>query len=225
MSGTVGLIADTLARYTFFYQCLTQLQLPPNTVLDYELGADRGRSRNNLVRRSLERGSEWILFLDDDHTFSPMLLKGLLSRELPVVASLYLRRSDPFFPIAYAEKDENGDYWPLNLEACPPNGLVTVVGVGTGGMLIRSEVFHELEEPWFVHTTKQSEDLYFCDRVVEAGIPIYVDLEARLGHIAPFSIFPAHEKGSWRAGVAVSGSMNVHLPLGTTEKEEISVAN
>ena len=29
-------------------------------------GADRAAGRNTLVRRSLERGSEWILFLDDD---------------------------------------------------------------------------------------------------------------------------------------------------------------
>lgn len=219
MSGTIGVIADSLARYTMFYQCLTNLQLPVNTTLDFRVGADRGRSRNQLVEASLERGSEWMFFLDDDHTFPASILMTLLSREKPVVASLYLQRTDPFLPIAYAERTGDEGYWPLDLSACPQRGLVTVVGAGTGGMLIRSEVFHQLDPPWFVHTTKQSEDLYFCDRLVEAEIPLYVDMEALLGHVAPFSIYPTWENGGWAAGVAVSPSMHLALPINAPQKE------
>lgn len=189
------------------------LDLPVNTALDFEVGADRGRSRNRLVQRSLDRGSEWILFLDDDHTFPSSILKTLLAKEQPVVASLYLQRTDPFLPIAYAEKDEDGNYWPLDLTVCPEHGLVTVVGAGTGGMMIRSEVFRELKPPWFVHTTQQSEDLMFCDSLVEAGIPLYVDLDAQLGHVAPFSIYPEWVEGRWSAGIAVSPSMQVLLEI------------
>lgn len=213
--GTIGLIADQSARYTMFFQSLTGLlaHLPAEKVVDWEIGADRGRSRNTLVRRALARNSDWLLFLDDDHTFPPNLLQTLLSREMPVVASLYLQRTDPFLPIAYAEKDENGDYWPLDLSACPEHGLVTVVGAGTGGMLIRSEVFRQLEPPWFLHTTEQSEDLYFCRSLVEAGIQLYVDLDARLGHVTPNSIYPDYEQDQWVAGMAISPSMKVLLPI------------
>lgn len=195
-----------------FTQALTSLLSPVNTALDFRIGADRGRSRNQLVQASLDRGSEWILFLDDDHTFPPGLLNQLLSHDKPIVASLYLQRTDPFLPIAYTEKRE-GSYWPLALPSCPVHGLVPVVGAGTGGMLIRSEVFYELPEPWFVHTTEQSEDLYFCDRAVEAGFPIFVDLDARLGHIAAMNVFPKHEDGAWAAGLSVSPSMHVLLPI------------
>lgn len=204
-----------------FYQCLNMLQKPVNTAVDFEVGSDRGRSRNKLVARSLERGSEWILFLDDDHTFPPNLLMVLLAREVPVVASLYLQRADPFFPIAFAEKDADGNYWPLDITACPEHGIVTVDGAGTGGMLIRSEIFHQLDPPWFVHTTQKSEDLYFCDLVREAGIQIYCDLDARLGHIAPFSIYPDYEDGKWTAGVSVSPSMKVLLPIEVPKGEEV----
>jgi hypothetical protein len=79
-------------------------------------------------------------------------------------------------------------------------------------MLIRSEVFHELEPPWFVHTTKQSEDLYFCDRLAEAGFPMFVDLNARLGHLAVFNIYPDFDE-QWGAGISVSPSMKVVLPI------------
>jgi hypothetical protein len=212
VSGTVGVIADMAGRYTMFSQALIALQAPTNTAIDWEIGADRGRSRNNLVQRSLDRGSEWILFLDDDHTFPPTLLHGLLARNEDVVASLYLQRSDPFLPVAYTSKDEDGNYWPLDLSVYGKDNLVQVAAAGTGGMLIRSEVFHELEPPWFVHTTKQSEDLYFCDRLAEAGFPMFVDLNARLGHLAVFNIYPDFDE-QWGAGISVSPSMKVVLPI------------
>ena len=216
MSGTIGIVADMTARYTNFAQCLTTLRVPVNTAIDWRIGADRGRSRNSLVEASLERGSEWIIFLDDDHSFSPELAMTLLARDEPVVASLYLQRTDPFLPIAYTAKDDNGDYWPLDLSQCEQHGLVPVVGAGTGGMLVRSEVFHQLDPPWFVHTTKQSEDLYFCDRVTAAGIQIYVDLDARMGHITAMNIFPdwvSDDDHGWAAAMSVSASMRVHLPI------------
>lgn len=213
ISGTVGIIADSTGRYTMFTQALISLHSPVNTAVDFRIGADRGRSRNSLVRASLERGSEWICFFDDDHTFPPTLLNQLLSHEEPIVASLYLQRSDPFLPIAYAEKRDS-NYWPLDLSSLPAHGLAPVVGAGTGGMLIRSEVFHALPEPWFVHTTEQSEDLYFCDRAVEAGFPIYVDLDARLGHIAAINVFPSYEEDTgWAAGLSVSPAMRVLMPI------------
>lgn len=213
MSGVVGVIADQAGRYTAFMQSLTSLSVPVNTGIDYEIGADRGVSRNALVRRSLERGAEWILFLDDDGHFPPFLLRRLLSHEQPIVASLYLRRAAPFVPIAFAERDEDGNYWPLDLTKCPEDGLVQVIGAGTGGMLIRSEVFHQLEDPWFVHTTEQSEDLHFCAKAVEAGIPIYVDLGAKLGHIAPAVVYPTYEGGQWCAGLNFASSTRIVLPI------------
>lgn len=212
MSGTIGVIADMAGRYTMFSRALVNLRAPVNTAIDWEIGADRGRSRNTLVQRSLDRGSEWILFLDDDHTFPPNLLTTLLSRDMPVVASLYLQRADPFLPIAYAWKDEDGNYWPIDLSQCEQHGTMPVYGAGTGGMLIRSEVFHQIPGPWFVHTTKQSEDLYFCDLLAAHEIPIVVDLDARLGHLAVFNIFPVYEQ-QWAAGISVSPSMNVVLPI------------
>lgn len=214
MSGTIGVIADSTARYTMFTQALVSMQHPVNTVVDFRVGADRGRSRNQLVEASLERGSEWMLFLDDDHTFPPTLLNGLLARNEPVVASVYLQRTDPFLPIAYTSKDEGGAYWPLDLASCGKDALVPVVGAGTGGMLIRSEVFRLLDPPWFVHTTEQSEDLYFCDRCVDAGVPLFVDLSSRLGHVAAMNVYPEWEDGyGFVAGISVSPSMRVLLPI------------
>lgn len=216
MAGSVGVIADATARYTQFTECLTGLttKMPVNTNVQFRIGPDRGRCRDWLVAQSLERGSEWILFLDDDHAFAPTLLLQLLSHEQPIVSSLYLRRTNPFLPIAYESKDDQGLYMPLDLTEAPKEGLVPIVAAGTGGMLIRSEVFYDLEPPWFLHTDEQSEDLYFCDRAREAGFPLYVDLEARLGHIAPLNFLPTFYEGEgWKAGIVVSPTLTVVLDI------------
>ncbi len=222
MAGSVGIIADTTARYTEFTECLTGLltQMPVNTQVQFKVGSERGHSRDWLVQQSLARGSEWILFLDDDHSFPPHLLVQLLSHDQPIVASLYLLRQPPFWPIAYETKSEDGLYTALDL---PPQrtGLVPIVAAGTGGMLIRSEVFYDIEPPWFLHTDEHSEDLYFCDRAIEAGFPIFVDLDARLGHITPVNVVPTYMPDTgWLATLVVSQAMNVGLPIGEGDVRE-----
>lgn len=213
MSGTVGVIADAAGRYSQFSQCLTQLQLQVNTTVEWAIGSDRAVGRNSLVKRALDRGSEWILFIDDDQAFKPDLLRILLSANQPVVGGLVLQRAAPFMPLVYAEKDEIG-YWPLDLRNHGPNELVQVRAVASGGMLIRSEVFRELGDiNWFVHTTEQSEDMHFCDLAYRHDIPIYVHTGARLGHIAPAVVFPAMEDDQWAAGVQFSYTTSVVLPI------------
>ena len=213
MSGTVGVICDLAARYSSFTECLARMHSPANTAVEFGKGADRSVNRNHVVRQALSYGSEWVLFLDDDHSFPPTLLTRLLSHGQPVVASLYLRRAAPFHPIAYGARDETGAYLPVDLTGCGPAELVPVVGAGTGGMLIRSEVFRALEDPWFVHTTEKSEDLSFCEKALEVGFPLFVDTGARLGHIAPAETFPAFENGQWCAGLNFAASTRVLLPL------------
>lgn len=219
MSGTIGLAVDLSARYSQFWDCLERLQRPVNTKVVMQFGSDRSVSRNAIVKRSLDIGSEWILFLDDDHGFRGDLLKMLIAVEQPVVGALYLQRGAPFMPVAYAEKDENG-FWPLDLRNHGSNELVQVRGLGTGGMLIRSEVFRQIESPWFIHTTEKSEDLYFCDKLHEAGIPLYVHTGARMGHIAPALVWPEFDEGEdgqegigWCAGIAYAMSGSVVVPI------------
>lgn len=219
MSGTVGVIADAASRYTMFHQCLTSLSAPVNTSVDWMIGSDRAVSRNRIVKRALERGSEWVFFLDDDHTFRHNILADLLEHDQPVVGALYLQRTTPFLPIAMGERDENGFWWPLDLQTTPEHGLVEVAGIGTGGLLIRSEVFYGLlesdpDKQFFRHTTEQSEDLYFCARVRdELGLPIYVDVDARLGHLGPAVCVPSYTDGQWVAGLAFGPSAYVELPI------------
>lgn len=220
MSGTVGIPANDAARYTLFFACLTGLLTPTNTQVRWAFGSDRIRGRNNLVRESLEVGSEWLWFLDDDHAFAPDLLLRLLAHEKDIVTPVYLQRMMPFAPVVYTGQ-EGPDFEALFLPDYPIDaGLVPVHSAGTGGMLIRSEVFRAIEEPWFEHG-HASEDLIFCEKARDAGFEIHCDLQAHLGHLTSAVIWPAVAEGKWGVGFTIADQMRLTVPIGT--REELAV--
>jgi len=95
-----------------------------------------------------------------------------------------------------------------------------VCAIGTGGMLIRSEVFRELEYPWFEHG-RASEDLIFCDRAREAGFPIYCDLGSRIGHLTVAAIWPSWVDQEWVVGFSVADNFSLYVGIENPQPEEI----
>jgi len=217
MSGIIGIAANSTGRYIAFTICITSLRVPPNTSIQWAIGSDRVVGRNKLVKAALASGAEWLFFLDDDHAFEPDILLRLLAHEKPIVASLYLQRIKPFSPIAYEYyDDENRTYTSLDLTKYEKNALVPIVAAGTGGMLIRSEVFRELKEPWFEVTEGiGSEDLPFCKKALEAGFEIFCDLGTPLGHIDPVIIWPSYfdEEKEWGVGFNLGDDFNLYIPV------------
>lgn len=221
LSGTVGIIANSFGRVTVFSVCLSSLVSPLNTAIQWSIGSDRIVGRNNLVRETLNYGSEWLFFLDDDHAFDRNILIRLLSHEKDIVASLYTQRVRPFAPIAYSKRDDDGTYAALDLTKYGKEDLVPVRAAGTGGMLIRSEVFRAMEDPWFEHG-KASEDLLFCEKAKNAGFQVYCDLGARLGHADPVIIWPAYldEEEQWGIGFNLADNYNLYVPIESPNSEE-----
>lgn len=218
MSGCVGVIANDAGRYTLFSMALSQLQKPVNTQALWHITSDRIMGRNGVVKDALAVGAEWLLFLDDDHTFPPDTLMRLLSHDLPVVGALYLQRQKPFRPIAYSEKAGTW-YKHLRLPDLPNEGLVPVRAMGTGGMLIRSEVFRQIEYPWFEHGLA-SEDLMFCDKVHELGIEMFIDAGVRLGHLATSAMWPSYWQGKWTVGFHLADGFALHAPIAEDDEPE-----
>lgn len=212
MSGMVGVIAQDAGRYSLFAVSLTVLRSPPNTALRWKLTSDRIIGRNSHVETALETGAEWLMFIDDDHTFGPDLLVRLLAHDLPVVGALYMQRQRPFAPIAYSAKEDDGTYRNLDLTAYGEDAVVEVAALGTGGMLIRAEVLRAMPFPWFEHGLA-SEDLIFCDKARKLGFPVHVDLAARMGHLSPSAVWPTWHAGGWSVGFAVADEFALSVPI------------
>lgn len=136
--------------------------------------------RNEAVRDVLESGCTHVLFIDSDMRFPPNLLERLLSWDAPVVAANCAKRRRPTAPTARTvnfDGDEAVTLWPDPDE----HGLKQVHSVGTGIMLIHRDVFDVIGEPWFSYQWRPEqkkhvgEDIWFCSRCHEVGIPIFVD--------------------------------------------------
>lgn len=242
MSGTVGIIAQDNNRYTMFSICLTQMgsEVPPNTRVDWGISTDIPGARNALVQRSLDVGSEWILFIDDDQVFPPNLLTQLLSHDVPIVSALYLRRAGGHDPVAFSHRREDGLYEPVDLTKLPGKGLLKIYACGAGGLLIRSEVFRAIsDEPdWFQHghvpgtNWNAAEDIIFCEKANRAGIEIFLDLEMPIGHMAPSAIWPSFVDEEWCLGFSVADGTRLYVPIedssasnAADSKEEVTVSH
>jgi hypothetical protein len=142
------------------------------------------------------------------------------------VSALYLRRAQPFSPLAFSHRTPGNTYQSIDLTQLPKEGLLKVHAVGAGGLLIRSEVFRAIGDPWFEHGRvgewNAGEDIIFCEKANEAGFEIFVDLEAQLGHLTPSAIWPSWIDQEWAVGFSVADGLRLYCPI---EKEaEVTVA-
>ena len=61
--------------------------------------------------------------------------------------------------------------------------------MGTGIILIKTEIFNKIPRPWFSFKTSElgntlnGEDWMFCLRAKEAGFQVWVNITLQIGHI------------------------------------------
>lgn len=216
MTLLIGVSALPQARYSEFSECLANLYKPLGTEVMFATGIDIGENRNKIVRRAIDDGYQWLWFVDDDMTFEEDHVERLIEHNRPVVASLYLNRKPPHYPMAFnstALVDGVRKWQPVSLDGAPGEGLAEIVAAGTGGMLISNKVLAAIErDTWFDHH-QSTDDLAFCQRVLEAGFEIALDLAARMGHISEYQVWPVFDS-RWVGDVRFSPGQSRRVELG-----------
>jgi len=138
------------------------------------------------------------------------------------VCAMYLRRAGNFSPVAAICRDEESNlYDSIDLTTLPEKGLLKIWATGGAGMLVKAEVFRAIDTAptWFEYGRVKgrdwnaSEDFIFCEKVNEAGFDIYLDLEARLGHLAPCAIWPSWVDQEWAVGFSVADGLRLYCPI------------
>lgn len=150
--------------------------------------------------------AEWLLTLDADVTFDADLLDRLLAvadpRARPVVSALYFgydgEARAPYPHLYQFIDDATAPSGVRTVRFCNyPKGLIEVIGTGAGAMLIHRDVLVRMRDaafdpafPWYQETSMVNdavtgEDMTFCLRVRELGLPVYVDTRIVCGHVKP----------------------------------------
>jgi glycosyltransferase involved in cell wall biosynthesis len=153
-------------------------------LLNNSLNAGLCMNRIALVRKALEKGCGFILFLDDDMRLPTDMLLRLLEARKDIVGCNYVRKELPPRSIA-AGFDGNCVYTTEK-----STGLQKVKSLGFGAILIKTSVFLKVREPWFFEDPVKEigEDVHFCYRAREAGYEIWIDhdLSKDVVHIGQF---------------------------------------
>jgi hypothetical protein len=148
-------------------------------------------ARNKAVEYALQKKSNYIWFLDDDVQTPFFAVRQLIytleQSQAMVVGGIYCRKGDPTEPVVYRGKGQ-GAFWKWKV-----NTVFEVDGIGAGCMMVKTEIFKHLEKPYFktvddfitegTNTSNAStEDLYFCNKVRQAGFQILADAHVICNH-------------------------------------------
>lgn len=206
--GTIIVPSASLTRYAEFWMSLEVLKVPTGSRLIVQLGADIPHQFNEGIRNMV---GEWCWFLGDDHTFEPDVLLKLLDRKVDVVMPVVPRRSPPFKPI-FIHGPLAHDMKIYEWAELPTSGLFQLKNGDPSGqacMLVRRPILGRLGDPWFeggkLTPGRLMEDMYFVQRLHDLGIPIWVDCDLAVGHIANITILPQKHNGRWYAGYKDKG--------------------
>jgi hypothetical protein len=146
-------------------------------------------SRNTLVFEALKVRPDFLLWLDDDHSFPPDAALKLLARDVASVGANYPGRGVPALPTAAKMRGEELTQVYTTREKAESGDLEQVAAMGLGLCLISADVFRKLGPPWFKSDQGEhgghGEDYYFFGKLKQAGIPAYVDhaVSWGVGHV------------------------------------------
>ncbi len=142
--------------------------------------------RAGLLDRALEWQPDYTMWIDSDMVcFYVEHLWKLISHNKDIVSGLYLMKSNVntmkqtgIFEFVCVKKDGTR----LTTKDINSNGLMEVRGNGMGWMLIKTNVFKHISQPFMPIDFDTSEDISFQIKAKEKGFISYVDTSICIGH-------------------------------------------
>src|ERR1051326_1592608 len=138
--------------------------------------------RNRIVQDALDKGCTHLMFLDQDVSPPSDTLERLLLHDLPIVGGVYYGKEPGSPPVCGVFEPE----FTRLIEVKPH--LMELGWTGMGCTLIKCDVFREMEahygdKKWYSTAENAGEDIWFCRRAQELGIPVFVDGSLVVGHV------------------------------------------
>lgn len=218
----IGVPTAEMARRADFYDYFNLLEKPLGSGITFVHGQSPARNRNLIIRQAIDNNFTHVFFMDDDIAFKPDMLMRLLAHDKDIVSGLYYMRHYPHRPIMFDYADEEGRCRHHYLRD-EDEGLMEVVATGLGCLLIKTDVFRNMEEPWIrmgeLEKDHWCDDIGFYKRAREKGYKGYCDLDVLVGHMAQLTVWPNKIDGKWMSTYDThgEGSVSVHQTKGVPD--------
>jgi len=162
-------------------------------------------ARNFLVREALRGHAKWIMFIDDDTLIPITALSKMVVEDCGdvdkgddpndpqnlkhIVTGVVYSMTDPSYPCIF--KDDNVG----PMIDWVPGKLIPIRRAGLACTAIRTEIFDDIEPPWFKSGykytdikgaeifVKAGEDFFFYDKAREAGYQAWCDTSMLCDHL------------------------------------------
>lgn len=181
--------------HTHFAYSLTQLYKTTSEVIDTYLFFDSStillNQREKLIEEAKKINSDYVLWLDSDMVFPSTTALRLLEHDKDIVGCNYLKRTNPIKPVAYKNVGDWDSFLPLKVE----EELVEIEGVGMGCLLMKTEIFNQIQKPYFEFTYNQlsndwlGEDFNVLKKLRDVGHKVYIDtlLSVEIKHLGLYA--------------------------------------
>lgn len=207
---TIGYVHGGTVRAEFAESLLAEARTSPmaGEVVAVSSGPNIARARNLLCRIFLtEHTTPWLWMLDTDMMFPAGTLARLTAAadpdRSPIVGALCVTANDdqPPRPTMYQLADHDGrPRWRV-MTGYSDDALVYVGATGAACLLIHRGALEKIAAesgdpawPWFAESamgaTTVGEDITFCMRARQAGLPVKVHTGIHAGHIKPAVMWP-----------------------------------
>jgi len=196
------LLIGVCAWYDPKYQCvdaLWRLQKPDGIdkmEIFYSVAHQSAASRNAIILKAKNEGYDYILFVDSDsvcHQADTVikLLDGLKQTNSLIISGICRQSLKDHKAAISPDNGQDKDKWNVVMLEDVPRNVFQVNMMGFGIVLAKTELFDKIESPyfqWIEDPGVASEDLYFCEKVRNAGIPMYAHGGVRIGHLKQIMI-------------------------------------
>ena len=155
--------------------------------------------RTQLVLEARQAEATHVLFIDSDMRFPADTIGRLLVHGDKIVGANCAKRKVPTGPTANNYDAATKRHVPV-YTLPTSKGLERIDFLGTGVLCVPMSVFDRIAPPWFAtpwdaaHMVFHGEDTFFCLKLREVGIPLYIDhdLSKEIGHIGSFEYRHEH---------------------------------
>lgn len=180
-----------------FAESLLNITKPEGTRVCFKPNSLIYDSRNLISLTAMENDFDRVLWIDSDMIVPPDILTTL-SRDMDelnaeMVTGLYVTRHAPVKPVIYDHLEEPGRDETGNLTSrlstmhdYPANDVFRIAACGFGCVMTSTKLLRQVWNkfgPAFAPFPWCGEDIAFCYRVQQLGIPIYCDSRVSCGHI------------------------------------------
>ena len=180
---------------------------------DFVRGYDCATARNNIAQKGIDGGYDYVLMIDNDVVVPRDAIHKLLEDPQPVCLGFYAHRdADNIYRgktcickllqpngKAYFNYPLESEYSAEEIRQLAAQGetKIRIHGGGMGCAMIAVDVFKRLKYPWYDWVNYSddnrgmlSEDLYFCEQLKIAQIPVMTDVRVGCGHMLRHVQFP-----------------------------------